>query len=74
MAFVTTTSRYCFVECDRTGCNRKMEHSDPTALKRLASVCGWDRKGDEWLCPNCVKEIGNRMAAGKGVKRVPRAA
>jgi hypothetical protein len=74
MPFVTTTSNYCFLECDRSGCNRKMEHREEKALKRLASLCGWDKKGDEWICPNCVEEIRSKKDLGIRTRRVPRAA
>ena len=74
MPFVTTMSHYCFLECDRPGCNRKMEHSDEKALKKLAAVCGWENKGEEWICPKCVEEIRSKKHLGRRSKRLPRAA
>ena len=74
MSFVTTISNYCILECDRFGCNNKMEHPDQKTLKKLASWCGWDRRGDEWLCPKCVEEIGSTKHLRKGSRKVPNAA
>jgi hypothetical protein len=51
-----------------------MEHSDEKALKRLASVCGWDNKGKEWICPGCVEEIGSKKDLRRRSGRVRRAA
>jgi hypothetical protein len=56
MGLVTTMGKYCFVECDRQGCTKKIEHVDPKALKQLVKLCGWERIGDQWICADCAEK------------------
>jgi len=57
MSLVTTMGKYCFVECDRPGCSKKIEHVDPKALKQLVRLCGWERIDDQWICAECVGKL-----------------
>ena len=56
MGLIKTSGNYCYVQCDRLNCNRKMEHVDLKLLKELARLCGWERDADRWTCPNCAEE------------------
>jgi rubredoxin len=56
MGLVTTMGKYCFVECDRPRCSKKIEHVDPKTLKQLAGLCGWERIDDQWICVDCAAE------------------
>ncbi len=69
MSFVTTMGKYCFVECDMPGCSKKIEHVDPTTLKQLAKLCGWERSDDEWFCAECAERLHGKASAGKVQKR-----
>jgi hypothetical protein len=64
MGLVTTVGNYCYVQCDRRNCNKKLEHVDLKLLKELARVCGWERSGTQWTCPTCSE----RAEAGKASK------
>lgn len=66
MSFTTTMGKYCFVECDMPGCGKKIEHIDPSTLKQLAKLCGWERNDDEWFCAECAERLHGKAPAGKG--------
>lgn len=57
MGLTVTTSNYCFVQCDGPRCAKKIENVDKKALLRLASLCGWEQRGELWLCEDCVKRV-----------------
>jgi len=60
VAVITTMGKFCYIECDSSNCNKKMEHNDLKMLKDLAKSCGWQNKGgDNWICPNC-KELAKK--------------
>lgn len=59
MGLVTTTGNFCYIQCDRINCNRKMEHVNTKLLKELARLCGWDRRGRRWTCPDCAEKAGS---------------
>jgi hypothetical protein len=67
MGLITTAGKYCYVQCDRRNCNRKMEHVDLNHLKDLAKLCGWQNDSDQWTCPDCVERLKRR----KGPKARP---
>ncbi len=73
MGVVRTLSNFCFIECDRTGCNRKMEHIDEKILKQLAKLCKWENNAELWLCPECAQKeiVVEEVLSGakKGKKR-----
>jgi len=48
--------KFCFVQCDWSGCNKKMENNDEKMLVSLAKSCGWLNKGEQWLCPDCKEK------------------
>lgn len=56
MGLVRTMGKFCFVQCDWSGCNKKMENNDEKMLVSLAKSCGWLNKGDQWLCPDCKEK------------------
>ena len=62
MGVVTTSGNYCYVQCDRLNCNRKMEHVDLKLLKDLAKLCGWKRNADRWACPTCAEGLPARKS------------
>jgi len=66
MGLILTTGNFCYVECDSRNCTKKMEHVDERVLRQLAGLCGWESRGDQWMCPNCA-EIPK-----KGPKRASR--
>ncbi len=55
MGLIVTTSNYCFVQCDGPRCNKKIENVDKKALLRLVKLCGWEERGELWLCEDCAK-------------------
>ena len=57
MSLITTAGKYCYIQCDRRNCNRKMEHVDLNLLKDLAKLCGWKKDGNQWNCPDCVERV-----------------
>lgn len=63
MSLITTAGKYCYIQCDRRNCNRKMEHVDLNLLKDLAKLCGWKKEGNRWSCPNCVERVRRGKAA-----------
>jgi len=63
MGMIRTLGNFCYVECDARDCTKKMEHVDETLLRQLAGLCGWESKGDQWICPNCL-EISSRKTRG----------
>jgi hypothetical protein len=56
MGLVTTVGNYCYVQCDRRNCNKKMEHVDLKLLKDLARLCGWERSDSQWTCTSCSEQ------------------
>ena len=57
MGLITTAGKYCYIQCDRRNCNRKMEHVDLNLLMDLAKLCGWKKDGNRWSCPDCVERV-----------------
>ena len=55
MGMVRTMGTFCYVECDTGNCRKKMEHVDERLLLQLAGLCGWEKRGNQWMCPNCVE-------------------
>lgn len=64
MGLIKTMGKFCFIQCDTTGCNKKMENNDEKMLRDLAKACGWLNKGDQWTCPACKER-----AVQKGKKK-----
>ena len=62
MGLITTAGKYCYIQCDRRNCNRKMEHVDLNLLKDLAKLCGWKKDANRWTCPDCVEQVQRRKA------------
>jgi hypothetical protein len=62
MGLVTTMGKYCFVECDRPSCSKKIEHVDPKALQQLVRLCGWERIEDQWICVDCAAKLHERAS------------
>ena len=60
MGMITTAGKYCYVQCDRRNCNKKMEHIDRNLLRDLAKLCGWRKRGDQWTCPECSERAETR--------------
>ena len=56
MGIIRTMGKFCYVECDLSNCNKKMEHIDEKVLKELAKLCGWMNRGNQWVCPGCAEE------------------
>ena len=56
MGLITTTGKYCYVQCDRRNCTRKMEHVEQKPLRELAGLCGWENSGNQWTCPDCARQ------------------
>ncbi len=71
MGLVTTTGKYCFIECDGPSCSRKIEHIDPEQLKELVKLCGWKRRGDQWVCPACAAKFYVKAPVGSRKTRTP---
>ena len=55
MGLIRTMGGFCYVECDTRNCTKKMEHVDEKLLRELAGLCGWEMRGNEWICQNCVE-------------------
>jgi hypothetical protein len=56
MGIIRTMGKFCYVECDQSNCNKKIEHIDEKVLKELAKLCGWMNRGNQWVCPGCAEE------------------
>lgn len=65
MGLVKTMGKYCFIQCDRPDCTKKIEHIDPETLKQLVLLCGWEKSGDQWICPACAERLLGKTPAGK---------
>jgi hypothetical protein len=63
MGLIRASGRFCYLQCDALNCNKKMEHFDKRTLRSLAKLCGWEERGDEWICWNCAEKPDGR---GKG--------
>ncbi len=62
MGLVTTMGKFCYIECDTLNCGKKIEKSGENLLRELAYLCGWQSRGNQWVCPNCAeKEKAKRM-------------
>ncbi len=73
MGLITTAGKYCYIQCDRRNCNKKMEHVDLNLLKDLAKLCGWKKDGNLWTCPGCLeRERVQRRKALKSKEKPPR--
>lgn len=68
MSLITTAGKYCYIQCDRRNCNRKMEHVDLNLLKDLAKLCGWKKDVNRWSCPDCVARVKRGKAEKSGEK------
>jgi hypothetical protein len=66
MGLVTTMGKYCFIQCDGPACTKKIEHIDPEQVKQLVMLCGWEREGDQWMCPACVEAHYGSIPPRKG--------
>jgi hypothetical protein len=72
MSLITTAGKYCYIQCDRRNCNRKMEHVDLNLLKDLAKLCGWKKDGNGWNCPDCVERTQRAKKAKPRAKPLRR--
>ena len=68
MGLIRTMGGFCYVECDTRNCNKKMEHVDERLLRELAGLCGWESRGNEWICPECVKKEESSRRSGRPTK------
>jgi hypothetical protein len=55
MGLIRTMGGFCFIECDTRNCTKKVEHVDEKLLRELAVLCGWERRGNQWICPDCAE-------------------
>lgn len=55
MAIISTMGGLHILKCDELRCNRKIESGDERILKELAELCGWKKRGDQWICPLCMR-------------------
>ena len=72
MGLIRTMGKFCYVECDTQNCTKKMEHIDEKLLRQLAGLCGWERRGNQWICPNCAEHSSRRPAGASGSRRKTR--
>jgi len=68
MGLIRTMGKFCYVECDARDCSHKMEHVDERLLRQLAGLCGWESRGDRWICPECVKKEKSWRRSGRPTK------
>jgi hypothetical protein len=68
MGLIRTMGGFCYVECDTRNCTKKMEHIDERLLLQLAGLCGWEGRGDQWICPECVNKEKSRRRSGRPTK------
>ena len=68
MGLIRARENFCYIECDTPNCNRKMEHVDVKILLQVARLCGWERRGTEWICPECVKKEESFRKSGRRAK------
>ena len=45
---------------------KKIEHVDPELVKQLVRMCGWERMGDQWFCPDCAARLPAKTPPGRG--------
>ena len=64
MGVVTSMTNFCYLQCDNSNCRKKVHHYGEMILKQMARLLGWENRGEQWLCPSCVKRAeqvpGNR--------------
>jgi len=63
MGLIKTISNFCYIECDMSNCNRKMEHIDEVILKQLAALCNWENQDGQWVCPDCLNKASLKPKA-----------
>jgi hypothetical protein len=68
MGLIRTIGNFCYVECDSRNCTKKMEHVDVKLLRQMAGLCGWEGKGNQWICPECVKKAKSSRRSGRSTK------
>ena len=68
MGLIRTIGGFCYVECDGRNCTKKMEHIDERLLRQLAGLCGWEDRGNQWICPECVKKEKPWRRSGRPTK------
>jgi hypothetical protein len=56
MGLIRAAGNLCYVECDIRNCTKKIEHIDERVLHKLAGWSGWESRGNQWICPECVKK------------------
>jgi len=69
MGLITTMGKYCFVECDRPSCSKKIEHVDSKTLKQLVRLCGWERIDDQWICVDCAAKLHGKTSSSARKRR-----
>jgi hypothetical protein len=65
MGLVKTMGTFCYVECDMRNCSKKYEHIDEKLLYQMATLCGWEKRRDQWICPECGEKERSRKKAGR---------
>ncbi len=65
MSLITTMGKYCFIQCDAQDCTKKIEHIDPEQVQQLVKLCGWEKIGDQWNCPDCKARRPSKTLPGK---------
>lgn len=58
---------YCYITCDRPNCTKRMDSGRCETLATVAKLCGWKKRGEHWICPECVKkeEEKRRLKSGR---------
>ncbi|MEW6442991.1 MAG: hypothetical protein AB1640_18805 [bacterium] len=74
MGIVTATSRFCYIQCDRASCSRKIYQHHEAVLRELARLTGWQDRDGSWLCPACVAKSADRSERQKPPIRARRKA
>jgi hypothetical protein len=65
MGLVRTMGTFCYVECDMRNCGKKYEHVDEKLLNQMTLLVGWEKRRDQWICPECVKKERSRKRLGR---------
>ena len=60
MGIVRTMGTFCYVQCDMRNCGKKYEHIDEKLLLQMAALCGWEKRKELWVCPECVEKEMSR--------------
>lgn len=69
MGVVISMTKFCHLQCDGHNCEKKVHHYGEQILTQMATLLGWENRGDQWLCPHCAQSRAQEPIKGSTTEK-----